>query len=198
MGRPPVTTHAELERVGIRLFTEHGYVQTSVDDIVNAVGISRRTFFRYFPSKADVVWGDFDAAVACMRAHLDALPDKLSLMEALRQAVVRFNTVPPSEAAHHRRRMTLILCVPELVAHSTLRYTQWRTVIEQYAARRLGQEPDDLLPTTIGHCALGAAVAAYRRWLHEDYGDLTRFVEQAYRALAVGFQATVTDSEARR
>ncbi|MDD9205671.1 mycofactocin system transcriptional regulator [Georgenia sp. 10Sc9-8] len=193
-GRPPLTTHATLERLGIELFTTRGFEATSVDDIAAAAGISRRTFFRYFSSKADVVWGKFDTEVAELRADLAATPEDAPLMDALRTAVVRFNTVPAAHQAQHRRRLRLLLEVPDLIAHSTLRYAQWRRAVDEFAAARLGQDPEDLLPRTIGRCALGATLAAYEQWMREEDADLGSLIDQAFRALSVGFEQTVAST----
>ncbi|MCQ0020665.1 TetR family transcriptional regulator [Actinomadura madurae] len=57
VGRRPRTSRGELERVALRLFAERGFEETTVDDIASAAGIGRRTFFRYYGSKNDVVWG---------------------------------------------------------------------------------------------------------------------------------------------
>ena len=186
-GRPPATTHAELTQIGIQLFTENGYDETSVDDIAAAAGIARRTFFGYYPSKADVVWGDFDAEVDRMSDHLAGMPADVGLMEAVRRAVVAFNAVPPEAEAQHRRRLGLILGVPTLVAHSTLRYAQWRRAVAMFAAHRLGQEPDDLVPSAVGHCALGTAVAASETWRAAPRTDLGTLLDQAFGELAAGF-----------
>lgn len=61
--------------------------------------------------------------------------------------------------------MQLILRTPTLVAHSELRYAEWRAVIERYAAGRLGLSPTDLLPRTIGRVSLALALTAYEVWL---------------------------------
>jgi len=186
-GRPPSTSHATLEEVGIRLFIERGFDETSIDDIAAAAGIGRRTFFRYFPSKADLVWGDFEAELDRMRACLARLDPRLPMMEAVRQAVIDFNALQPEQEAQHRRRLTLILGVPTLIAHSTLQFAHWRAVIAEFAAQRLGQDPGDLLPRTIGHCALGAAVAAYEEWLRDTGADLGALLDEAFGQLAHGF-----------
>ena len=186
-GRPPSTSHATLEEVGIRLFVERGFDETSVEDIAAAAGIGRRTFFRYFPSKADLVWGDFDAELDRMRACLARLDPHLPMMEAVRQAVIDFNALQPEQEAQHRRRLTLILGVPTLIAHSTLQFAHWRAVIAEFAAQRLGQDAGDLLPRTIGHCALGAAVAAYEEWLRDTGADLGALLDEAFGQLAHGF-----------
>jgi len=86
IGRAPATTHGELSAIALELFLERGYEETTVDDIAAAAGIGRRTLFRYFPSKNDLPWGDFDALLAIMRAHLSDLRPDLPIMEALREA----------------------------------------------------------------------------------------------------------------
>src|SRR5262249_15277413 len=91
-GRPPITTAREIERVALELFSRRGVAETTVDDIAVAAGISRRTFFRYFPSKNDVVWGDFDGFLHDLEEWLDHVPSEVPMFEALRNAVVRFNT----------------------------------------------------------------------------------------------------------
>lgn len=188
VGRRPSTTHAELERVAFALFDERGFEATGVDEIAAASGIARRTFFRYYPSKSDLVWGDFDAELDRFRAWFAAAPDDDGLMETVRAAVVAFNDVPPEQHAQHRRRMGLILGVPTLRANSTLRFVQWRAVISEYAALRLGLAPSDLLPNVISHCALGATTAAYEQWLHDDAADLARLLDEALGELAIGFR----------
>src|ERR1700761_9377103 len=98
-GRPPATTRAELERVAFTLFDQSGFDETSIDDIAAAAGIARRTFFRYYPSKTDLVWGDFDGHLRHLREWFDAVPADVPLMEAVHQAVVDFNQLPAGQKA---------------------------------------------------------------------------------------------------
>jgi len=181
LGRPPVTSRADLEQVALDLFIRHGFNETTLDDIAAAAGIARRTFFGYFSSKNDVVWGDFDALLSGMEAWLAEAPAGAPLLEVLTDAVVRFNDLPAWAVPAHRQRMSLILHVPALQAHSTLRYADWRGVVARFAAGRLGQPPDGLLPQLIGHLALGSAVAAYEQWLADDGADLAALLAQAFR-----------------
>ncbi|WP_034237886.1 mycofactocin system transcriptional regulator [Saccharomonospora iraqiensis] len=188
-GRRRSTSHDELERVAFALFGREGFDATTVDDIARAAGIGRRTFFRYFDSKNDVVWGDFDAHLGRMRARLRARPTDEPLTEAIRTAVVEFNRVEPEEQPRHRARLELILRVPALQAHSTLRYADWRAVVAEFAAERLGTPVTSLWPQTLAYATLGIALAAYEQWLSTDDAttDLTTLLDRALTALTTGF-----------
>jgi TetR/AcrR family transcriptional regulator, regulator of mycofactocin system len=186
-GRRRVTSQAELEHVAFGLFGRQGFERTTIDEIAAAAGIGRRTFFRYFASKNDVPWGDFDTELERMRLRLRSFPARTPLMDAIREAVVDFNRVPPEQIDWHRRRMELLLRTPALQAHSTLRYAAWRQVIAEFVAERTGQAPDALAPRTIGYVALGVALAAYEHWLEASDADLSDLLEGAMRQLDAAF-----------
>jgi TetR/AcrR family transcriptional regulator, regulator of mycofactocin system len=186
-GRRRVTSRDELEQVAFELFGRQGFDGTTVDDIAFAAGIGRRTFFRYFPSKNDVPWGNFDAELERMRVRLKQCPADIPLMDAIRVAIVDFNRIAPEQVPLHRRRMELILRTPALQAHSTLRYAAWRRVIAEFVGERLGQPPDALAPRTIAYVALGAAVAAYEQWLETENAELSELLDRSMRELAAAF-----------
>jgi mycofactocin system transcriptional regulator len=185
IGRPPTTTHDQIERIALALFEERGFEETTVDDIAAAVGVGRRTIFRYFPSKNDIVWGDFGQVLERLRGHLDE-GDGLPLMDALRRAAVLSNRYPGDQLPELRQRLTLITTAPSLQANSMLRYAAWRGAVAEWAAARLGSEPDDLVPTAIGQAALGASMAAFTRWVGHPDEDLAGLLDKAYGVLATG------------
>jgi mycofactocin system transcriptional regulator len=187
MGRQPSTSVAELSHVALRLFAERGFAETTVDDIATACGISRRTFFRYFASKNDLPWGDFEALVEQMRGRLLATPPQVPLVEALREAIVAFNRFPPEAMEDHRLRMSLLLNVPALVAHSTLRYATWRQAIAEFAARRLGVAEDAMQPQVVAWAALAASLSAYEQWLKHEGADLPGLLRTAFDVLGSTF-----------
>ncbi|MGH3436031.1 MAG: mycofactocin system transcriptional regulator [Sciscionella sp.] len=186
-GRKPVTSRAELEHIAFDLFARQGFERTTIDEIARAAAIGRRTFFRYFPSKNDVAWGDFDMALNRMRDRLAMTPDDMPLIDAIRRALLDFNRVEDAEVPWHRRRMRLILEVPALQAHSTLRYTAWRQVLAEFIGGRLDQPYDALAPQAIAHATLGVAIAAYEQWLRDEGSDLLHLLDRAVRELAAGF-----------
>lgn len=183
-GRPRSVTHAQISAVALDLFARHGFDETTVDDIAEATGISRRTLFRYFPSKNDMVWGDFDWVLARLRGYLAERPSGEPLLTAISEAVIASNRYDDEQLPELRIRMTLITTVPALQAHSMLRYADWRAVIAEFAAERLGQRPDEIVPQAIGHAALGSSMAAFVRWVDHPEEDLENNLRAAYDLLA--------------
>ncbi|MBO0852633.1 MAG: mycofactocin system transcriptional regulator [Nocardia sp.] len=186
-GRRPSTSAVALERAAFDLFDERGFEETTVEDIAAAVGVSKRTFFRYFSSKNDVVWGNFTEQLQAMRALFGRCPPEQSIRDAVRSVVVDFNRIDAAQVPWHRKRMQLILKVPALQAHSTLRYQEWSTVVSEFVADRLGVDARDLVPQVAGHCALGVAVAGYEHWLDHPGEQLTEVLDRALRSWASGF-----------
>ena len=179
IGRQLSTSRGELSHLALQLFLERGFEGTTVNDIAAAAGIGRRTVFRYFASKNDLPWGDFDALLERMREFLRALPAETPLLQALGAAIIDFNRVPDEEIPYHRKRMELLLNVPALAAHSTLRYESWRQVIAEYAAERLGVAADGLEPQALGWILLGVSLSAYEQWLLHEDADLLELIARA-------------------
>ena len=182
-GRPVATSHAEIERAAFRLFAERGFDAVTMADIATEVGVGRRTLFRYFESKNDIPWGQFDLTLDGFRAILAGMPDDLPLHEAVHRSVVAFNDFPADAEPSHRDRMRLILETPALQAHSVLRYAAWRSAIADHVARRLDLEPGDLLPRTVGNVALALAISAYEAWLADPDADLPALLEETMSGL---------------
>lgn len=188
-GRPPLTTHAEVSRAALELFARHGFDETTMERIAAELGIGRRTLFRYFASKNDMVWGDFDRVLGRLHADLTAADPRLPVMTAVRHAAVSSNTYPDDALPELRIRMTLITTVPALQAHSMIRYAEWREVIASFAARRLRCSSDDLVPQSIGHAALAASTAAFSHWVDHPQKDLLVLLDRCYGLLEAGFDA---------
>jgi mycofactocin system transcriptional regulator len=186
-GRRPSTSRVDVARAALELFRRQGYDQTTVDEIAAAVGVSRRTFFRYYESKRDTVWGEFDAELIRLADQLSAATADEPMMDVLRRAVMATNRFGAGELDDLRIRMGLISTVPTLVADSAVRYTEWCDVVAAFASSRLGGSPEDLGPQTVARAALGAAMAAFTCWARYDTDDLTGAVDQAFRLLAGGF-----------
>jgi mycofactocin system transcriptional regulator len=177
------------------LFTEQGFHETTVDQIAAEAGVSRRTFFRYYEAKSQVLWAEFDNEVATIRAALADTPDGLPVMDAVRDAVVAANHYRAEDVPELRMRMHLISTVPELAASATIHYDAWERAIAEFVGRRCGQPADSLYPLAAGRATLAACRAAYERWSAHADADLTVYLDAALRALAAGFAGDVLTDE---
>lgn len=186
-GRPPGTSARDLEVIALRLFTDRGFDSTTVEDIASAAGVSRRTFFRYFDTKADVLWAAFDHEVATLRAAFAEAPAGQPLLDAIRTTIVGVNHYTAADVPELRARIHLISTVPALQASAATHYDAWEQAVIDHAAARLGQPPDALLPLAIGRATLAVCRAAYECWVNQADDDLTAYLDAALRAMAAGF-----------
>jgi TetR/AcrR family transcriptional regulator, regulator of mycofactocin system len=184
--------------IALRLFAAQGFDDTTVDQIAAEAGVSRRTFFRYFDSKSDVLWGEFDLEVENLRRELATMPAKLSVMDAVRTAVLAVNHYGPDDVPELRARMNLISVTPELAASAALHYDAWERVIIEFVALRAKQPADSLYPLAVGRATLATCRAAYERWAARADADLVVYLDAALRALAAGFADGVLTSEPGR
>ena len=185
-GRRRSTTRHQITDVAIELFAGRGFDDVSVDDVAEAAGIARRTLFRYYPSKNAIPWGDFDAHLQHLRDLLAAVGPTVPTEQALRDALLSFNTFDKSEIPRHRLRMQVILRTTELQSYSLTMYSGWCDVIADFVAARSGTKPDDLVPQTVAWVMLGVALSAYEHWLANESLSLTQALGDAFDVVRPG------------
>jgi TetR/AcrR family transcriptional regulator, regulator of mycofactocin system len=189
VGRRRSTTWDHLSNVAIELFAARGFDAVSVDDVAQAAGIARRTLFRYYPSKNALPWGDFDAHLERMRDQLADLDPGVPIRDALRTALLAFNTFDEAGTAQHRQRMRVILETAELQAYSMTMYAGWRAVVAAFVARRLGGKAGDLVPQTVAWTMLAVALSAYEHWLADESVPLAEALGNAFDTVSHGLAA---------
>jgi TetR/AcrR family transcriptional regulator, regulator of mycofactocin system len=186
VGRRRSTTPAHISDVALELFTARGFADVSVDDVAHAAGIARRTLFRYYASKNAILWGDFDAHLGHLQELLDNVDPQTVMSEALRAALLAFNTFDQSETVRHRQRMRIILETAELQAYSMTMYAGWREVMAGFVATRLGVKTSDPLPQTVAWTMLGVALSAYEQWLSDESVTLPEALGSAFDVVGAG------------
>lgn len=186
VGRRRSTTPEHITDVALELFTARGFAEVSVDDVAHAAGIARRTLFRYYASKNAILWGDFAAHLAHLQELLDNVDPRVATGEALRAALVAFNTFDECETVRHRQRMRVILETAELQAYSMTMYAGWREVMAGFIAARLGVKTTDPLPQTVAWTMLGVALSAYEQWLSDESVTLPEALGNAFDVVGAG------------
>jgi AcrR family transcriptional regulator len=185
-----------LQTEALKLFDEQGYQTTTVEDIADAAAISPRTFFRYFPTKEDVVlWDEYgiDAAEEFLQARAKDAP-----IAELVRAFIREGMVGLQRRDRDRllARTRLIFTVPALQAR--VWDQQAVTAALASVAPRLGISPNDLRLHVLIWSLTAAAVVAADRWQQDDgSSDLVALFDQAVAALAEGMQQLQPAQRAR-
>lgn len=184
---PAETTRARVERAALDLFALRGFANVTSDEVADAAGISRRTFFRYFATKADAVWGDFSGHVARLEALLAAGDPTQPVLASVCAAYVEVNAYPESQLHLLRERMQLILTEPALLAHSQLRFAEVDRAVARHVAARTGGTPDQLVPRLVAASTRAAATTAFESWLADEHSSLVGQLRFALDEMAGGF-----------
>ena len=122
-GRPPEADAHEVARIALDLFERHGFDHVTRDQIAAASGVSRRTLFRLFPSKSDLVWDGIEDVLTLVQprvARRGAGRSVHALMRTVIEPVLRI-IENPAAAAIARRRLRLMTHAPVLLHHPALR-----------------------------------------------------------------------------
>jgi len=175
---------AEAAGIAFRVFLDRGFDDVTVDDLCAAMGLSRRSFFRYFKAKEDVVLahlGDY-AEKSC--ASLSSRPDQEDLWPALRRSMDPFVR---QAGAHPTRTLGLLRLIrdsPTLCAAHLDRIDRWRARLATVIAHRRGLENADLHAAVLASAALGAFTAAVEHWAHNpDTTLLADLLDHAFAAI---------------
>ncbi|MBM9507411.1 TetR family transcriptional regulator [Streptomyces sp. KK5PA1] len=163
------------------LFTEHGYENTTIDDIVRLAGVGRRSFFRYFPSKEDVVFPDHERALADMVGYLDQDhpgQDAVTVACGAARVVMRMYAENPAFSV---RRYALTRKVPALKAYEISVVWRYERALAGYLERRFAALPDG---GARAHAVAAGVVAAHnyglRSWLRSGgSGEVAASVDPA-------------------
>lgn len=183
-------TAAELEAAALRLFGERGFDAVTVDDIAAEADVSRRTFFRYFASKEDVLLADHFVQLARLREAIAARPADEPILTALRNALLSLTTDFEDRKEMVILRGRIMRETPSLQARSLVHQKAWEEAMQAMVADRLGVDPvTDLRPGVVSATALAAMRVAFTIWLTAGAtGDLIAMTAEALDLLDGGLQ----------
>ncbi|MGW3210287.1 TetR family transcriptional regulator [Streptomyces sp. NPDC001135] len=188
--KPPM--REALVAAAFQLFLERGYEQTTVDDIVTLAGVGRRSFFRYFPSKEDVVFPDHERCLADMTAFLAAGGEEHEPVRRVCDAarlVLRMYAENPTFSV---QRYRLTKQVPGLRAYELSVVWRYERALAEYLRGRFAGRPDGTLRADVVAAAVVAAHNnALRSWLRSDgRGDAGALVDHALGHVQKAFGRT--------
>jgi len=178
-------TRETIRAHALHLFVTQGYEATTVQQIIDEVEVSESTFFRYFPTKGDVVLtDDFDPIIV---AAFQRQPEQLSPIEALRRAFNEtFGQLTAEQLVEQTDRMHLILSVPELRASMLDQFGQAMRVLAGAIAERTHRRADDMEVLTVAGAVVGVAMAVMFVMIDDPTADLHVLLDQGMARLQEG------------
>lgn len=163
--RKKLETRLALEQAALRLFADKGYDQTTVEDIAEAADVAVRTFFRYFSSKQDVLFGEVVTdRITRLRTELADRPTTEHPLDSVIAVMNRLNFAP-DEAQEVLERMDLMRQQPTLITRYLEIIDELRAVVVEHVAERTGRDPrTDLYPALVGGAWATVWDAALKVW----------------------------------
>lgn len=171
-GRPQEADPQKVSRIALRLFERKGFDQVTMDQIAEAAALSRRTLFRLFPSKSDLVW----AGVAEVR---EAVEQRAAALARSSRGAVKLGVVidklfvpilrpfsDPAAAKLARRRLRLIARAPALLNHQTI--LELEALIAKVVAA--STRPSGTPPSLVARTLVAATFAALLWWAEHGKG----------------------------
>ena len=154
--RNKARARAEIAAAALRLFFDRGFQGVTVDEIVRAAGVSRRTFFRYFETKEDALLADYPELNARLSQALDATePD--NAMDGIRTGLHAMADWYIDRSDAVLARSSVIRDTSLNVAARNLEFlTKWERGVAHAVANQVGAAEGDLLPRTAGAMIVGA------------------------------------------
>src|SRR5579884_1487591 len=177
MGRWEPNARGRLEQAALDLYQERGFEQTTVTEIAERVGLTERTFFRYFADKREVLFGGQDMLLNIYVSTIEAAPASATPLDAVAAALEA--AIPVFRGRHElvRQRQAVIAANPELQEREMLK----RAVLTSAIAGALRSRGVPALEASIA-AEVGAITfkIAFDRWVSEpDEQDLSRLTRES-------------------
>lgn len=184
-GRPPKAEPEALRAQLLDLIALVGYENASMGSLAESVGMSVRTLHRYFPTKADIVWGGIDVSIDALTAELNAAAGSSPIIDAVAHAITNVFARNAEDLKTMRARLRLIALSPELRTNRSSTFEGWRHAVVHFVATRRGEPARALIPFTAGAAIHMAIMEALTWWgLQEEPLDPADCITRALHGLS--------------
>lgn len=180
----------------MRLFAERGFDATTVDEVAEAAGVSRRTLFRYFGSKGDIVMEWARGTTSLLTAALRARPPAEEPLTSLHAAFVAMCASIGGSSEDIRSVIEMIERSPSLRPYSLLKHARWEDALAELLAERR-PEVDPMQAVLLARVSVAAFRTALDEWLRAgtEQADPRAQVDRAF-ALLIRLGAGLTPGDA--
>jgi AcrR family transcriptional regulator len=173
----------QITQAALRLFAERGFDGATIDEIAAAAEVSRRTFFRYFARKEDVILGWKRQMADELREAIDARPAEEAPLEAVHRALATVAAGYSDQPELTLGLLRLFESGPAL--HPQAGYQAWDAVLTEGIARRIGVDPArDPAPRLLASVGFAVLTATVESWGEAGGSrDLLAMLDDGFAAL---------------
>ena len=181
--RKKIKTRLAIEDAALELFGEQGYDTTTVEQISARAEVSTTTFFRYFPTKAEVVLSDQGQQLPALHQAILERPQRESDLVACHRAI-HAAWVVEIDAERTARKAGAVAASPVLQGLSYQNGRRWmETIPDALALRRGLAGPDDRCLLT-ARVVLGVLASGLEAWMATGcVGDLADAVDRRFELM---------------
>jgi AcrR family transcriptional regulator len=170
-----------LEQAALDLFAERGFEQTTVEDIATRAGLTKRTFFRHYRDKREVLFGSGDAFQSLFVDGLAAAPASAGPLDAIAETLDAVGAWFHGRHEHSRRRQLVITANAELHERELVKLASVAAVLAGALRDRGVAEP---AASVTAETAIAVFRNAFERWVAADgQRELTEFLHESLDAL---------------
>jgi AcrR family transcriptional regulator len=152
-------TRETIIKVGLELFAERGYEQTTIAEIAEAAEVSPRTIFAYFPSKEDILFCDLPEKQERLGRALRERPDGTTTLDVLREFIGE--SLSPDRNLLLRKR--IMASNETLQRNERARFGPFEQLMYEAIAKDLDADPDDIRPQIVAAALIAAFSAVVER-----------------------------------
>lgn len=168
----------------IELFDAKGFDETTVEEVAAAAGISRRSFFRYFESKDDLLAQSVVNYGKALVAGVESCPESFSSLDVIRETVVAGAKYAASQP---RTRQTIQIAAKSASArqaHQSRLIEVEDSLAQAFAARTRSESKDGMRPRLLASLTLLVMNRAIMSWFRNEHRDLSASYRQVFAHLA--------------
>lgn len=155
---------AQIAEVAVDLFSERGFDGVTVEEIAAAVGISARSFHRYFPAKEDAVvgdplpWGEF------VRDAFAARPVDEPVWDSLRESFDALLAASGEQGERQKRALRVLTGTASLRARHLEKHLLWESLLVPLIGARLEGSDTSLRARVVAQAGIVCFDAAITGW----------------------------------
>lgn len=181
MARWEPDARGRLAQAALELFAERGFEQTTVEDIASRAGLTKRTFFRHFSDKREVLFGGGEEFRDLFVNSLAGAPTDLAPMEAIAVTLEAVAAFFRDRREFARRRQLVITANAELQERELVKLASVAAALAATLRERGIAEP---AASVTADTAIAVFRNAFERWVATtDEQDLSELIRESLHAL---------------